>query len=71
MRSLIAVLKSIMNVEKEAYISNHYDAEPMFINEEEKRPTIGDLMVCLCVCVNVKCEMDRKWLFALYLQGCC
>lgn len=45
MRSLIAVLKSIMNVENEAYNSNHDDAEPMFVNEEEeKRPTIGGLM---------------------------
>jgi hypothetical protein len=36
-----------MKVEKEAYSSNHDDAEPMFVNEEEKRPIIGDLMVCV------------------------
>ena len=48
MRSLIAVLKSIINVEKAAYISNHDDAEPMFVNEEEKRPTIGGLIVSMC-----------------------
>jgi hypothetical protein len=33
MISLIAVLKSIMKVEKEAYSSNHDDAEPMFVKE--------------------------------------
>jgi len=47
-----------MNVENEAYTSNHDDAEPMFVNEEVKRPTIGGLMLCMC----------GEWLIVLYLD---
>jgi len=38
MRSLIALLRSIMNVEKAAYNSNHDEAERTFVKEEEKLP---------------------------------
>jgi hypothetical protein len=44
-----------MKVEKEAYSSNHDDAEPMFVNEEEKEPNIEDLMVC------VNCDVKSEW----------
>lgn len=38
MRSLIAVLRSIMNVEKAAYTSNHDEAERKLVKGEEKLP---------------------------------
>ncbi|CAJ2646467.1 unnamed protein product [Trifolium pratense] len=52
-RSLIAVLKIIINEEKEAYIANHDDGEPMFVvNKEEKWFIDGDIML-MCECETV------------------
>ena len=45
MRSLKAVRKSIINVEKAAYTSNHEDAERTPVKEEVRRSTVVFIMV--------------------------